>query len=69
MIIESIALLAVIALLLYKWAMAKANYFVDRNVKYDKYIPLLGSFKDIFLRTKSFNDMIIALHRKFDGEP
>ncbi|KAL5283301.1 hypothetical protein ACFFRR_005903 [Megaselia abdita] len=68
MIIETIALLAVISFLLYKWAMTKANYFIDRNVKYDNYIPLFGSFKDLLLRRKSFIDLIVDLHKKFEGE-
>ncbi|KAL5283300.1 hypothetical protein ACFFRR_005903 [Megaselia abdita] len=68
MIIETIALLAVIAFLLYKWTMTKANYFVDRNVKYDRFIPIFGSFLDIFLKRKSIIDMIVELHTKFSGE-
>lgn len=68
MFLESVALLAIIAFLFYKWAKVRGSYFVDRNVKYDKFIPLLGSFKDLFLRKTSFSDMIIAIHKKFDGE-
>lgn len=68
MFLETVALLAIIAFLIYKWAEARGSYFVDRNVKYDKFIPLLGRFKDLFLRRKAFSDMIISLHRKFEGE-
>lgn len=68
MFIETIALLAVIVFLFYKWTIPKSNYFIGRNVKYDKYIPLLGSMKGVFLRTKSINDVIIDLYKKFEGE-
>lgn len=68
MFIETVALLAVIGFLIFKWAMTKANFFVDRNVKYDTYIPFLGMYKDLLFRKKSFVDMIVDLYRKFDGE-
>lgn len=68
MIIETIALLVVIGFLLYKWESKKANYFVGRNVKYDKYKPLIIMIKDIALRKKSVNEIIVDLYRKFDGE-
>lgn len=68
MFIETLALLAIIAFLLYKWAMPKYNYFVDRNVKYDKFVPLLGSFKDLILMRKSIIDLIVDFYNEFDGE-
>lgn len=68
MFIEIAVLLAVIALLLYKKLKAKANFFVQRNVKYDKYRPSLWTFIDFLLQRKSFFDAIIEIYRKFEGE-
>lgn len=68
MIIELSLFIVLIVLLIYRQIRKKSSYFVDRNVKYDKFIPVLGTFKDAFLRKKSFFEVISEVHNKFEGE-
>lgn len=68
MFTETAILLCVIILLFYKWKEEKTKYFVDRNVKYDKFVPFLGTFKEIATKKLSILDMIRNLYTKFDGE-
>lgn len=68
MLLETVALLVIVIFLLYKWVSRNANYSKDKNVKYDKFRPFVGSYKDMVIGTKSMRDTIIDIYKKFDGE-
>lgn len=69
MFVEILLCFGIIACFSYKWFKAKANYFIDRNVQYDKYFPLYAILEAIVIKKSSILDLIIDKYKQFDGEP
>ena len=68
MFFEIIILITLIVLLIYKLVRDKANYFIGRNVKYDKYVPILGSYREMSLKKISILEAMDNLYKKFPTE-
>lgn len=64
MLIEVVLLAAVAWFLLRKFMKSKNRYFEGRNIEYDPYFPVLGSFKSMMLKKRSFLDLMVDLYKK-----
>lgn len=61
--IATIALLAI-----YHLVLKNRNYFSDRNVRFVRGWPILGSLYEMFLGRKSFADVMLNYYKRFDGQ-
>lgn len=65
--IEVVLLVVVAWFLLRKFKESKERIFERRNVKFDSFTPVFGSFKSMILKKKSFLDLMIELYEKAAG--
>ena len=68
MFLETLVLALIATFLAYKWYMQKVNFFADRNVKSDEYVPFMGSFRDVITKKNDIVKLTINMYRQFDGE-
>lgn len=68
-ILETIALVAAVALLLYYYSISALQFWEKRGVKTPKPIPFLGNFKDVFLGKISINDCFVKVYNDYKDEP
>lgn len=67
--LEIFLIIFVICLTLYYYSVSKYEFWKNLGVKGPKPMLLLGNFKDLMLRTKSFGDFMKDLYDNYKDEP
>jgi hypothetical protein len=52
----------------YKWAVVHNGYFLERNVKFIKPWPLLGSSSNFFTQKLSMSELMVKFYNSFASE-
>lgn len=63
-----IADIAVAVYLFYKWATKNNDYFIKRNIHYNKPFLFLGSSPTFWFSKESIGDFTISLYNEFKNE-
>lgn len=62
MLLEFLAIFALLLVLIYRWSTATFNFFEERGIDYVKPYPFVGSMWELIIHRKSLFDVTIEMY-------
>jgi hypothetical protein len=52
----------------YKWAVTHNGYFIEKNIRFIKPLPLLGSSSNFFTQKLAMSELMVKFYNSFANE-
>jgi hypothetical protein len=66
--LRNLSLIAIVISLIYKWYKRNSNYFVERNVKSPKSMPIFGFMGEVMFKKRHSKEIFMEYYNKFADE-